>query len=165
MLLFTEAGVSYNEVPGEYSLVIHIAGCMNACPNCQSPWLQIEDGDVLKDSFEKLLCLYSAITCVCFLGESSDDGNRAEFVSMCEYAGALGIKTCLYSGRAGEPEPWMRCFDFVKRGPYIEARGPLTNPTTNQRFYKNERDFFSDATSIFWKHCQHNHRQCSARLK
>ncbi|MDR3230975.1 MAG: hypothetical protein LBT65_06020 [Synergistaceae bacterium] len=151
MLLFTEAGGSYKEVPGEYSLVIHIAGCPNACENCQSPWLQNEDGDVLKDSFEKLLHLYYAVTCVCFLGEGNDESNRAEFIAMCEYAGTRGLKTCLYSGCAGEPEPWMRCFDFVKRGPYIEARGPLISPSTNQRFYKNESDSFSDVTGMFWE--------------
>ncbi|MDR1873858.1 MAG: hypothetical protein LBQ90_02430 [Synergistaceae bacterium] len=151
MLLFTEAVASYKEVPMEYSLVIHIAGCPNACENCQSPWLQAEEGDVLQECFEKLLHLYHTVTCVCFLGESRDEANQVEFVAMCRYARALGLKTCLYSGRAGEPEPWMRCFDFVKRGPYIAAQGPLTSPSTNQRFYKKENDSFVDVTSIFWQ--------------
>jgi anaerobic ribonucleoside-triphosphate reductase activating protein len=137
----------------EYSLVIHIAGCPNACENCQSPWLQKEEGGVLKDSFDKLLCLYRNhhVTCVCFLGEGNDEMNQSEFIAMCEYLRTLGLKSCLYSGHAGEPEPWMRCFDYVKRGPYIEARGPLTSPSTNQRFYKNEFDFFRDVTYLFWK--------------
>jgi anaerobic ribonucleoside-triphosphate reductase activating protein len=151
MLLFTEAGVSYEEVPNERSLVIHIACCPNACANCQSPWLQTEEGDVLQDCLVKLLALYNSVSCVCFLGEGNDETNQVEFVAMCAMIKARGKKSCLYSGYAGEPETWMECFDFIKRGPYIEARGPLTDPNTNQRFFKNERGTFMDITNVFWK--------------
>ena len=34
---------------------------------------------------------------------------------------------------AGIPIP---VFDYVKLGPWIEACGPLTSPTTNQRLYR-----------------------------
>jgi pyruvate-formate lyase-activating enzyme len=91
MLFFSEAGTSYKEVPGEHSLVIHISGCPNACENCFSPWLQNGEGDVLKDIFQKLLYLYHAVTCVCFLGEG-DEGNRVEFADMCTHLRTLGIK-------------------------------------------------------------------------
>ena len=44
-----------------------------------------------------------------------------------------------------EPEIYA-AFDYVKVGPYIEARGPLNNPNTNQRLYHHGEDI----TARFW---------------
>ena len=44
-----------------------------------------------------------------------------------------------------EPEIY-EAFDYVKVGPYVEALGPLNEPTTNQRLYYHGEDI----TSRFW---------------
>ena len=41
-------------------------------------------------------------------------------------------------------------FDYIKLGPWIEALGPLTAPTTNQRLYRIATDgTMSDITARF----------------
>ena len=79
------------------------------------------------------------------------------------------LKTGWYSGRQELPEGVdPSAFDYVKLGPYVEEKGGLRSPTTNQRLYKtvagsagisgqeivmkNDRDvFLQDITSVFWK--------------
>ena len=39
----------------------------------------------------------------------------------------------------------------IKLGPYIEELGPLNSKTTNQRFYKIEKNKLVDITNLFWK--------------
>ena len=43
-------------------------------------------------------------------------------------------------------------FDYIKIGPYIKHLGPLKEPTTNQRLYRQvDEGHFEDITSRFWK--------------
>ena len=47
------------------------------------------------------------------------------------------LKLAWYSGvqeRSKEIDPYL--FDYLKLGPYIKRKGPLTNPRTNQIFYR-----------------------------
>jgi anaerobic ribonucleoside-triphosphate reductase activating protein len=45
----------------------------------------------------------------------------------------------------------MESLDYVKVGPYIEAKGPLPNPDTNQRMYRIENGELTDITASFRK--------------
>ena len=58
------------------------------------------------------------------------------------------IKVAWYSGRQ-ELSKYinLKCFDFIKLGPYIEEFGPLNSKTTNQRFYQVIKSHYEDGTS------------------
>ena len=62
------------------------------------------------------------------------------------------VRTAWYSGRNELPqEITLSNFDYLKTGPYEEARGPLNVRTTNQRLYRVEQGKLTDITSRFWK--------------
>ena len=42
-------------------------------------------------------------------------------------------------------------FDYIKIGPYIEEKGGLSNPNTNQKLYKIIGTDLEDITYKFWK--------------
>ena len=66
------------------------------------------------------------------------------------------MKVAIYSGRDEvEPEMWDM-FDYIKLGPYIEEKGPLENPNTNQKLYKIDRKNNQkiDITNMFWRKSQ-----------
>ena len=58
-----------------------------------------------------------------------------------------------YSGRLRIPSVVNKTdFDYIKVGPYIRHLGPLGNPTTNQRMYRqNNTGTFDDITERFWR--------------
>ena len=71
------------------------------------------------------------------------------------------LKIGWYSGRRElSPDIKLRNFDYVKLGPYVETKGPLNKPTTNQRMYQVVKEKMegkpttyklNDITSKFWK--------------
>lgn len=83
-------------------------------------------------------------------GDNSDD--LKECVLLCKL---YGFKTAIYSGCNREEFDWNTygdLFDYIKIGPYIEEKGPLNSPTTNQRLFKYDLDGVEiDITSTFWK--------------
>ena len=154
MLNYTEVALSHREVPGEVSICIYISGCLNRCAGCHYPELQkIDYGDPLSIYYSDIIDLYlRQATCVCFLGEGSckvEDVN--ELQRYAAYARIKGLKTCLYSGRDVDIEPWMHCFDYVKVGSYQPLLGSLDHPSTNQRMFHKEAGAFKDITSAFWR--------------
>ncbi len=59
-------------------------------------------------------------------------------------------KTAWYSGKQELPEGFdVTSMDFIKLGPYIEARGGLKSPDTNQVLYKISPE--GDMTRIYIK--------------
>ena len=146
-------GYSELEIPDEQNLVIYITNCQNHCVGCHTPFMNEDYGDLLSDYFMEIYEAYKEqITCVCFMGEGKNtEGNHKEFKEYCEIIHNDNKSTALYSGRNCEIEEWMKCFDFIKIGPYIEKYGPLTKNTTNQRLYKKIDDDYFDITSKFWK--------------
>ncbi len=138
MLRFHNLDVVFAEIPGETTLAVNLTGCPNRCPGCHSPHLQGSGGEVLDDdALRRLLDRYGrSVTCVCFMG---GDGEPAEVARL---AGVVRrtvpqLRVGWYSGRAEFPAGLaVRTFDYIKLGPWIEARGPLSSPSTNQRFYR-----------------------------
>lgn len=154
MLYYTEVGLSPYEVPTERALCIYISGCRNHCPNCHYPLLQREDyGFPLNENYKKIVALYQKYaTCICFLGEGKNtDDERTEFKDMVAYANGFGLKTCLYSGRNIQPESWMRIFDYIKLGSYVEKLGGLDQKTTNQVLLKKCQEGYADITYLCWE--------------
>lgn len=111
----------------------------------------IKYGDLLYENINSLIELYrNYVTCVCFLGEGDNTTKtRNELILYSKLAHYHGMKSCIYSGRNVEVEDWMKEFDYVKVGSYIEALGGLLNNKTNQRLYMKKEDYFIDITFLF----------------
>lgn len=149
MVRFYNYDIVFAEIPDEVSLALNITGCPNRCPGCHSTHLQQNIGDRLDpEALEVLLGIYgSAITCVCFLG---GDGRASEINSLAAYLRSSypKLKVGWYSGREEMDSAIdLRNFDYIKLGPYIAERGPLSSPTTNQRMLRVLPDLtFEDIT-------------------
>ena len=146
-------GFSELEIPDERNLVIYISNCQNHCPGCHTPYLNDDYGDELSKFFDEIYEAYKdQITCVCFMGEGKNTSQEHnEFNYYCNIIHKDKKLAALYSGRDCEIEEWMKCFDYVKIGPYIQKYGPLKKKTTNQRLYKKDNDKYIDITYKFWK--------------
>lgn len=156
MLKYVDTAVTLSEIPDEITLCINISNCPCHCKGCHSAYLAEDIGDFLDlGALMRLIDRNEGITCVSFMGGDSDP----QSVNML--AGILktkDLKTAWYSGRQELSEGIdLKNFDYIKLGPYIEEKGPLNNPNTNQRFYEICRvhklpDAFvmKDVTSKFW---------------
>lgn len=143
-LLYSHYDVTFQEVPGETSLVLEITGCPHHCPDCHSKFLWEYSGSPAAQDLPKLIQKYDGlITCVCFMG---GDQNILELMQLAHLCQESHLKTCIYTGCTQKefvdliPEhnfsANMALFDYIKVGPYIKERGGLACKTTNQVFYK-----------------------------
>lgn len=138
MLKYDSFDVVFAEVPDETTLAINLTGCPNRCPGCHSPHLWEDRGTPLDEpALGTLLDRYGrAVTCVCFMGGDAEPQEVARLARSVRRRRPL-LRTAWYSGRDRLPEGFDRAaFDYVKLGPWIEACGPLSSPTTNQRFWR-----------------------------
>ena len=160
MLKYVDAKVVFAEIPDEITLAINISGCPCHCKGCHSAYLAEDIGVVLSEAGLTLLIeANEGISCIAFMGGDASP----EEVSL--YAGFIksmypNLKVAWYSGRQElSKDIELRNFDYIKLGPYIEEKGPLSSRTTNQRLYKIEPfdDIVPgdccliDITDKFWK--------------
>ncbi|MDR2882377.1 MAG: 4Fe-4S cluster-binding domain-containing protein [Alistipes sp.] len=153
MALLASYDIVFQEVPGEVTLALNLSGCPNRCPGCHSPHLREAAGEPLDEELlDGLLARYGgSVTCVAFMG---GDGEPAVVGRLAARVKATGLKTAWYSGRENlSPEVCLDNLDYVKIGPYDPARGGLSTPGTNQRFYRVEGPAgdrrMVDATALF----------------
>mgnify|MGYP003290354565 CR=1 FL=1 len=133
---FISYDIVFQEIPDEVTLAINITGCPCHCVGCHSPHLWEDTGDELsEETLAALLSQYGrAVTCVCLMG---GDADPATVNTLAAWIRAHGYKSAWYSGRALQSEMVETAnLDYLKLGPYIESRGPLKSPTTNQRLYR-----------------------------
>lgn len=159
MLKYVDAKVVFAEIPDEITLAISISGCPCKCKGCHSSYLAEDIGFVLAPAtLRGLLLRNKGVTCVAFMGGDAEPkmiNGLAKWMRREEFS---HIKVAWYSGRQEIPKEidlWN--FDYIKVGPYIEEKGPLTSRETNQRFYRvwhftNGRSELIDTTHKFWKH-------------
>lgn len=164
MLKYVDTAVTLSEIPDEITLCINISNCPCHCKGCHSAYLAEDIGEPLDvwvgfgtTVLDKLINKNNGITCVAFMGGDSDPkavNNCARYVKR-----ERNLSTAWYSGRQElSKEIDLKNFDYIKLGPYIEERGPLNNPNTNQRFYKVHKKVVSgiegyeleDETNKFW---------------
>ena len=89
------------------------------------------------------------VTCVCFMGGDREPDEVMRLAGLVKNA---GLKTAWYSGRQELPDCFRtESLDYVKVGPYIESRGPLPSPGTNQRMFRIENGEMTDITAAFRK--------------
>jgi anaerobic ribonucleoside-triphosphate reductase activating protein len=150
---YTDAKVTFAEVPDEIALCINISNCPCHCVGCHSSYLAEDIGEPLdEDVLAKLIDDNEGITCVAFMGGDAEPNIILELARFIR-AIYTRIKVAWYSGRDKLPniiEDEIDMFDFIKLGPYIEELGPLNETTTNQRFYKVVEDKLVDITLKLW---------------
>jgi anaerobic ribonucleoside-triphosphate reductase activating protein len=135
------------EIPDRVTLAVEITNCRGNCPGCHSPFLKKDIGEELTaKKIDKLIADNFGINCFLFLGEGAD---HEALLSLARHIKEVfpAVETALYSGREKVEDSYSKVFDFIKVGPYVEARGPLNNPDTNQRLYYHGEDI----TSRFWR--------------
>ena len=147
MLKYLNTQVTFSEVPDEITLCINISNCPCHCIGCHSSYLAEDIGEKLTlDKIYKLIENNEGITCICFMGGDSSP-KEIDMFARC-IKDLYDIKVAWYSGRQ-ELNKYinLKCFDFIKLGPYIEEFGPLNSKTTNQRFYQVIKSHYEDGTS------------------
>lgn len=155
MIKYVNSMVTFSEFPNEISLCINISQCPCHCPGCHSSYLAEDIGEPLGElTLHKLITENKGITCVGFMGgdiEPKSVNALAQYIKT-EY----NLKVGWYSGRNHlAPEIDLQYFDYVKLGPYVEERGGLDNPNTNQVMLEIDntcgRPITKDITSYFWR--------------
>ena len=155
------AKVTFQEIPDEITLCIAISGCKVHCKDCNQKNLWKDEGKELTiKELEKLIDDNWGVTCISFMGGDSDPEEVAKLAEFVKDKYERRIKTAWYSGNNGfYPTISIRNFDFIKFGPFIKERGPITNKNTNQVMYEimhifdgnNYYDKISNITYKFWK--------------
>lgn len=142
--------VVLEEVPDRVTLAVEIPNCQGSCPGCHSSFLKLDLGKELTAAeADRLVEDNFGVNCFLFLGEGNDHEALMELAAHLRSAHPE-LELALYSGRQEVEEEIYEAFDFVKVGPYVEALGPLSEASTNQRMYYHREDI----TSRFW----HKHR-------
>ena len=147
MLKYVNYDITFQEIPDEITLCINISTCPCHCIGCHSSYLAEDIGEGLTlDKIYKLIENNEGITCICFMGGDSSPKEIDMFAGCIK--DLYDIKVAWYSGRQ-ELSKYinLKCFDFIKLGPYIEEFGPLNSKTTNQRFYQVIKSHYEDGTS------------------
>lgn len=156
MLKYTNAEVTFAEIPDEITLAINISNCPCHCEGCHSPYLAEDIGEPLDlQHLTDLIDGNRGISCVCIMG---GDANPSEVDDIAQDIKEYypNLKVGWYSGRQELSKEVDLCnFDYVKLGPYIKERGPLNCKTTNQVMLEidvvQNKVFTKDITAKFWK--------------
>ena len=134
---YTDTAIVFDEIPDEITLAINISGCPCHCEGCHSPYLAENIGVFLDYEMLKFLIEHNpGISCVCFMGGDAEPWQINEFAEWIKN-NYPNLKVAWYSGRQELAEEIdLKNLNYLKLGPYIEEKGPLTEPTTNQIFYR-----------------------------
>ena len=137
MIKYVDTLVGFSEIPNEITLCINISNCPNHCEGCHSSWLLKDEGTPLTYiELKSLINKNRGITCICFMG---GDREPWEINRLAQRVTELDLKSAWYSGKhelSVSINP--KFFHYIKLGSYIEEKGPLDNPNTNQKLYKTE---------------------------
>ena len=154
---YVNTSVVFQEIPDEVTLSINISNCPCHCLGCHSQYLWEDIGEPLNAmSLDVMLKDYGQdITCVAFMGGDATP-EKVDSLAGWMRSAYPELKTAWYSGRAVLSDKiHLRNFDYIKLGPYIEAKGPLNKPTTNQILYrvnpKADNGIGENITNKFWK--------------
>ncbi|MDE6633936.1 MAG: anaerobic ribonucleoside-triphosphate reductase activating protein [Bacteroidaceae bacterium] len=151
---FVDVKEVFAEIPDEITLAISISGCPIRCKGCHSGYLWEDVGEELTEEvLVGLVREHLGVSCVCLMGgdQAPEEVNRL----LGRVKETCRVRTAWYSGRPTldeRVEP--RNLDYVKLGPWVAERGPLSSRNTNQRLYRltheGEESAFTDITSRFW---------------
>ena len=154
MLKYVNTGIVFQEIPDEVTLAINISNCPCRCPGCHSHYLWEDIGLPLDtDAIDDFVRKYGTdITCIAFM-VGDGDPKGVNKLALYIHETYPEFKVAWYSGRIRITSAICKTdFDYIKIGPYIKHLGPLKQPTTNQRLYRQtENGEWEDITSRFWK--------------
>ena len=154
MLKYVNTGIVFQEIPDEVTLAISISNCPCHCPRCHSRYLWEDIGlPLTTDAIDAFVETYGEdITCISFMGGDADP-KGVNLLAQYIHEEHPQFKVAWYSGKTViSAAVNKQDFDYIKIGPFIKHLGPLKNPTTNQRLYRqNAQGEFEDITSRFWK--------------
>ena len=154
MLKYVNTGIVFQEIPDEVTLAINISNCPCRCPGCHSHYLWEDIGLPLNtDAIDAFINEYGRnITCIAFMGGDGDP-KGVDMLAQYIHEEHPQYKVAWYSGRVRITSAVNKTdFDYIKVGPYLKHLGPLKQPTTNQRLYRqNDTGEFEDITSRFWR--------------
>lgn len=146
--------VTFQEIPTEISLGIHVVGCPLRCPGCHSSDLWHPDlgSELNPQTLERLIVKNKKyISCVLFLGGEWLADQLLELIKITKQH---KLKTALYSGHelADIPISLIGTLDYIKYGPYKAENGGLNSPTTNQKLInlqtgENLNPYFTEGVS------------------
>jgi anaerobic ribonucleoside-triphosphate reductase activating protein len=125
--------IVFKEHPDYVSLLISISNCPVKCEKCHTPELQQDIGEEFtEEKLTNLLLKYDGlIQNVIFFG---GDQYPVEIVALLKICKKFNLKTTLWTGML-DIAPCIKMYvDYLKTGPYIESKGGLNSPTTNQRY-------------------------------
>jgi anaerobic ribonucleoside-triphosphate reductase activating protein len=151
---YVDTLVSFSEIPDEITLCINISNCPNKCEGCHSSWLQENIGIELNNyELYDIINKNSGISCVCFMG---GDSNPEEINDLAIKIKSKNLKVGWYSGKSEISDKInIKNFDYIKIGPYLKDKGPLSDKNTNQKMYKiihfTGMNSLKDITYKFWK--------------
>lgn len=151
---YVDTLVSFSEIPDEITLCINISNCPNKCEGCHSSWLQENIGIELNNyELYDIINKNSGISCVCFMG---GDSNPEEINNLAIKIKSKNLKVGWYSGKSEISDKInIKNFDYIKIGPYLKDKGPLSDKNTNQKMYEiihfTGMDSLKDITYKFWK--------------
>lgn len=147
MLKYLYVREVFSEIPSEISLGISISGCTIRCEGCHSRELWEDKGTPLTlQQIKALLQQHQGITCLCIFGGEHDIDSLTELFMYAHKR----VKTAWYCGLDMVPKDKvgiLQYLDFLKLGHYDGKLGGLDSPTTNQKFYKIERQ----GDGSFWQ--------------
>lgn len=156
MIKYLNHDIVFQEYPDEVTLAVNLTLCPHRCPGCHSVFLREDVGEELDE--ERLFALIDSylpgITCVGLQGGDNDPERVVELLAHVRSHYGGKVRTGWYSGNVDLPaaDDLHRAIDYIKTGPYIAEQGPLSSPTTNQRFYKVKADgTLEDLTHRFAK--------------
>ena len=153
MLKYVNTGIVFQEIPDEVTLAINISNCPCRCPGCHSHYLWEDIGLPLNtEAIDTFVQEYgSDITCIAFMGGDAEP-KGINLLAQYIHEEHPEFKVAWYSGRLRIPHGIDKTdFNYIKIGPYIKHLGPLKEPTTNQRLYRqNDNGEFEDITFRFW---------------
>ena len=162
MLKYTEAKVTFAEIPDEITLCINLSNCPYHCPDCHSKYLWEDIGEELTPTkLQELIHDNRGVTCICFMGGDNDLETLKQRMFESKLQSDYPRRVAWYTGRDSFPTDFSQYIDYVKIGPYKAEYGPLNNPNTNQRFYAKGHclhkmdanpNMWYDVTDKFWKY-------------
>lgn len=152
---FVDVKEVFAEIPDEITLAISISGCPIQCKGCHSQYLWEDVGQELStEVLSELLRKHLGVSCLCLMGGDQDPAEVNRLLRHVRENSS--IRTAWYSGRKDLDEGMELCnLDYVKLGPWVAERGPLSSRDTNQRLYRITREGdgyrYEDLTPRFWK--------------
>jgi anaerobic ribonucleoside-triphosphate reductase activating protein len=155
---YTSYEMVFIDVPGKAMIAIYITECPHKCPGCHSPELWKRKGKMLNEAvIDKIYDKYrKGIDGILFMGDSRNRNNILELAKYIRSKYSF-YKIGWYSGFESLPFGWGQSrisnFDYIKLGPYKQELGALNSKTTNQKFYKLQKNESGKIEMIDRTHC------------